>query len=205
MNKKLMIAGVAAAVVVAAGGAMYYLMPRDEMTLAHRALQGSGSATCTYTDADSGDEGTLYIRSGDMRVVADAQTHEGEAATAHFLIKGDTGYMWADDEPQGVQFAMEEPDMAEASVEVDWRDMDEEEFTQEYERNQFSCGRGADRAMFDVPGDIEFMDMSDFASDAFMQETGSQPEMPEQPEMPSSDMSEEEIERAIQEFEQQEF
>lgn len=164
-----MIAILIGLVVVAAGGG-YWVWSQyfTDAAMAHRAFNGSGSVTCTYVDAASGGEGTMYVRDGDMRAVGPVEggfmeaDAGGETTEAHMLMREDTMYMWAEGEDQGIEFTPSEADDGSGfnfdEEEVAFANHeDKEELESEFEEYQADCSRGADAEWFQLPDDVEFV------------------------------------------------
>lgn len=163
MNKKLII-GIIAAVVVTAGAAAFFLLrQQDEATLVHNAVTGRGEATCTFTDPNTNDTGTLHVKDGRMLVVVSTEQN-GESVKGNYLLRDDTGYFWTGGEKQGFKFATEQAESVEGAADkADLKDLSEEEFKKEYEKSEFSCESSVNQAMLEAPGDVEFTDFSDFS------------------------------------------
>lgn len=166
--KPSMIAILIALVAVAAGGG-YWVWNQyfTDAAMAHRAFNGNGSVTCTYVDAETGNEGTMYVRDGDMRAVGPVEggfmeedSSGGETTKAHMLMREDTMYMWADGEDQGIEFTPGETD--EGGFNFDKEEVafaeheNKEELENEFEDYQAECSRGADAEWFELPDDVEF-------------------------------------------------
>lgn len=202
MNKGLVVA-IVVVLAAAAAGAVWYFVPLSGEAVARQALMGNGSATCTYVDPDTGDEGTFYARNGDIRVSAttegtvfgdQGEQQNQEEVLTHMLFKDEVGYIWSEGEDQGIEFSAEETEDNQAVDDeaVDLRDLDEEEFEQQYEELQMSCRRGADASLFDLPEGVEFVDFSQMFNQFSEIEPGTNDEAPTQEEM-------EELQRQFQE------
>lgn len=167
--KPSMIAILIALVAVAAGGG-YWVWNQyfTDVAMAYRAFNGNGSVTCTYVDAETGNEGTMYVRDGDMRAVGpveggfmEADTGGGETTEAHMLMRGDTMYMWADGEDQGIEFTPGETD--DSGFNFDQEEVafakheNKEELESQFEDYQAECSRGADAEWFELPEEVEFI------------------------------------------------
>lgn len=183
--KKVLVIGVVI-LVVAAAGAAYYFSADNELVMARRALAGNGAVTCDFVDPENGDEGKFYVRDGHMRtsMVSPAVTTDifsetsGEDVMTHLLLKDDTSYIWSEGESEGFKFTEGAGGQDEASTPL--RDYeDEEKFKSEYEENQVSCNKGADADLFELPGDVEFVDFNELLNEQFGDMGADAQEVPE--------------------------
>lgn len=155
--KKIIIAIIIAAA-VAVGVALYYVMrSADDAAMARQALMGDGAVTCSFVDSETEEAGTFYVRDGDVRISSQFDSESGQTDEGHMLIKDDVTYVWSTAEEQGIRFSQED------SQEVPFLNYeDEEEFDREFKEQQASCEKGADSQLFELPDDIEFVDINTF-------------------------------------------
>lgn len=159
MKKNLGIVVGALVLLIAAGALYYYWWGSNEVTMAREAIAGDGSASCTFEDANTGDEGTLYVQDGDARLTAETeeQTTDSTESTGgmtkvHMLFREDTIYVWRDDEEQGLELPSEGGEDLGILSNYD----DEEAFRSEFKEQSFSCKRGVDEEQLELPDDVEF-------------------------------------------------
>lgn len=162
-------ATIAVLIVAVLGGAAYYFLAYDEVTAARKAFTGSGEVSCTFVDPNTDEEVELYVSDGDIRmnmqgqpVNLDASQSNDELVLNHILFMNDTAYIWTEGENQGYQYPME----LEGDIGPLGNLDDEEEFKNEYEEYNYSCGRGADDGLFEKPDDVEFTDFGSTLDDA---------------------------------------
>ncbi|MEX0668413.1 MAG: hypothetical protein WD061_01565 [Candidatus Saccharimonadales bacterium] len=180
MSKQLIIS-LSVALAVIAGGAIYYYLPgADDATLARRALEGIGSMTCDFVDEQTGEEATMYISSGDVRVdgvsygIMEENLEEDAAppeVPTYMMLKDDQMYVWAEGEDQGIVNSLEAED-GDNSGNLMFENYDDEEaFKEDLDRGDFSCSRGASASLFELPDDVEFVDFqSMFGADMLSEE-----------------------------------
>lgn len=198
MNKKMLIGGAVALAVVAGGAAFFLLRSEDEIALARNAIEGNGEATCTFTDPNTEDTGTLYVKDGNMRIVVNTK-QDDKSVEGNYLLKDKTGYFWTEGEKQGFKFAADQAENVEGTDDrANLKDLSEEDFKKEYEKSKFSCKGNVDQAMLEVPGNVEFTDFSSFSEDLQNLQQEAQQNLDGQ-DLPSG----EELEKKLRDLEQQ--
>lgn len=179
--KGLIIAAIVGIVLL--GGVGYFVLnnnnsPNDEMmtdqpsssepTSAPSALQSlknlmmrGESLTCTYTDPDSGSQGTVYINGEQVRTDM-AVVVENKPYNSHMITDGETVYVWQDEMEGGFMMPVnqeEEIDDTQANEEVQQFDLDREV--------NYQCSPWTvDNSQFVVPQDREFTDPTAMMQDA---------------------------------------
>lgn len=120
-------------------------------------LLAVGSAQkCTFTQSaeTGGSSGVVYTAGGRMR--GDFTSNAaGQTMESHMIVKDDTSYMWGAGMEQGIKMSFASIEDAQANAPQGTRSVDVNQ------KLDYDCGGwSADGRMFELPGDIEFMDMS---------------------------------------------
>ncbi|NDK08499.1 hypothetical protein EOM39_04625 [Candidatus Gracilibacteria bacterium] len=123
-------------------------------------------ATCTFKI--TGEDGSvydsiMYIDGKVLRYVMKGEV-EGQKIVSNVLIKDGYSYSWSDAVKQG--YKMKE-DLNEETKE-EGNEMEAREMNETYE---FSCKKGVESSIFELPSDIDFQEF----------DMGGMPEMPETP------------------------
>jgi len=169
MNKNLVWAVIG---VVVLGGLIYFMMGRDTSAPSDtedetsqesddtsgasgsfRDLLASGvSQRCTFSDEDSGSDGTVYVSGGKMRGDFSVDVN-GSESTGHMIVKDNTFYTWMDGETQGFKMTMDAD--AQANLPPGQFDLDQDV--------QQDCDAAVvSDSQFDIPGNVTFTDFSSF-------------------------------------------
>ncbi len=161
---------VVVALVVLGGGAYFLtqdstILPGgDNMALIRDAYMGKGSVVCDFVDPGyeyrDDEEVTVYIKAGAMRLFPKELEGEYEAS---ILIKDGYYYFWS--EEGGMKMEIEEGETGDGAF-VPFAVEDEELYVFTDEEFQLDCRREAiDDSMFEVPENIEFIDMSEIPTE----------------------------------------
>lgn len=142
----------------------------DAQKMVENAADGDGAVECAISDEDM--EGVVYIRGKEFRldgvVTEDAAVEEGDqldmfsaAGEISMLHTGGMVYMWEPGATDGVVM-----DVSEFSDDDLPFDIDELEDSDEFDDMECKPYKGSDK-VFQVPGDVEFMDFGAMFADMF--------------------------------------
>ena len=143
----------------------------DEMASGERSLRNlmtiSSNIVCTFNDTESGVEGEIYVGNGNLRGDFVTQTN-GSAMNSHMISTNDRVYVWSDESDQGMVFTLEDVEDPDAEDEMSSSvDLDEE--------YSYNCRPWiVDRSVFQLPGNIEFIDFSSMMQFEIMTGDGDQ-------------------------------
>lgn len=119
-----------------------------------RALLASNtSQECTFSDAETDTEGTLYVADGNMRGDFTTQ-QDGSTVSAHTIVVDETVYTWIEGQEQGFQISLEQATEGEATAgsQVDF------DRPVNYECNATAVSD----SRFDLPDNVTFTSVGSF-------------------------------------------
>lgn len=129
-------------------------------------LGANKNVTCTTTAEDQSGTGTIFVAGSKMRGDFSTQV-EGKSMMTHMISDGQYSYMWSDEDSKGTKFKID-PDQpvpsvpAGSSVQSQTGNMDDEV--------DMNCSNwNPDNSKFQVPANIEFIDMSAMMENAKVQ------------------------------------
>lgn len=117
------------------------------------AMSAPSKCTVTHSEDSYESSGTVYVAGGKMRGDF-SSTMSGKTVESHMISDGTTVYTWSSAMPQGVKMtvaATAQPQSPGAPAEANM-----------FQQNvSYDCEAWApDNSMFDLPSDVNFMDMS---------------------------------------------
>ena len=128
-------------------------------------LGANKNITCKINPSEN-DEGTIYVTGSKMR--GDFSTRvEGKGMMSHMIQDGEYAYMWLDEDAKGTKMKLDfnqpVPSVpAGSSVRSQAENLDEEV--------DMNCSNWSpDNSKFNVPGDVEFTDLSEMLKNSMMQ------------------------------------
>ncbi len=124
----------------------------DDEAIVRDAFLGTGSASCTFIEPETGGEIDMFFKAGKLKISGLENGHQ------FFLIsKDNTVYTWNSLEEQGVRFSVEESEEMGSSLDFG----DKEKFIEETKDYIVECSQTPlNDSIFDLPEDIEFYDIS---------------------------------------------
>lgn len=116
------------------------------------AMAEYNNQTCTFTDAESGSRGTVYISSGRMRGDF-TSTVNGQAQGSHMIASGTEANVWMDGQTTGFKMNLDAATQAEVNQNQQGFDPDKPV--------DMDCDDwNPDSSKFNLPSGVEFKDFS---------------------------------------------
>jgi len=171
-QKQLMIVGVIVLGIIGVG--LYFLVPMPtlptdenvaELSSAPKSLRGllgmSGAQKCTVASsvATAESTGVVYIAGGKVRGDFVSAVAVGETqVTSHMITDGKISHVWMDGMPQGYTMSAEMTDADSAGAQ---NDRAPETVSLDQEASYKCESWSVDATQFELPKDIEFVDMAE--------------------------------------------
>lgn len=132
----------------------------ESMSLKSLMASGSGSRKCTFKTEDNGttSSGTVYTGDGKMR--GDFEyTANGKPTASHMIYDGNmTYYGWSDGTQQGFKMKFDPQEVAAAKNNTQQGAVDPNK------NFDFNCSKwSVDNSKFDLPSEINFMELPDLS------------------------------------------
>jgi hypothetical protein len=178
MNKTTII-GIVIAVIVVLGGVGLYFMNKSSTSdtstqesttnvttdtsssnrASLRSLMGlAKNQQCTFTDNESGSEGTVYVTNDKMRGDFTAIS-EGETIGSHVIIIGEDMYLWMDGSGDGYKSSISDTENADEEAGQQERDTESSGLDINNEVTYKCQPWVVDASKFELPQDINFRDL----------------------------------------------
>jgi hypothetical protein len=116
-------------------------------------LSSGSSQKCTFSDSETGSQGTVYIANSKMRGDFE-MTANGQVTKSHMIVDGQTANLWMDGQTQGFKMSwerIESQQSAQGSVDVN-------------KKADYKCAPWTvDSSLFAVPTNVTFQDLGSLA------------------------------------------
>lgn len=114
---------------------------------------------CTFTDVDTGSNGTVYVSNSKMRgdfvSISDSTTVNG-----HMIVDGDNMYIWTDGEAQGFKASMSASEEVASQIEDNMGGSANSAVDVNAEFDYECSSWSVDNSKFTLPNGVEFQDFS---------------------------------------------
>lgn len=134
-----------------------------------RALLGmTGNQKCTFVDAESNTEGTVYASNGQVRADVTSTT-EGEQSVTHMITDSSDVYIWMDGEAQGFTMSLDTvTELADRFSGMEATGAGQPSALDPDKQVDFECMPwSADANTFTPPSTVEFQSFGDLMMGAF--------------------------------------
>lgn len=127
----------------------------EQTTSLKDLMTASGNQRCTFTDTETGNNGTMYIGGGKMRGDFTSQI-DNRTTTSHMISEGENAFVWMDDQKSGYKVSMQSMEGLNAKTNTNAPQAVDVNKQMNYRCSPWS----ADTSMFVPPTNIQFQDMS---------------------------------------------